>query len=169
MDRRIGASEEDVLVTQSNLASTYQELGQFEKVMCLRRDVYFGSLRLEGKESNDTLLEANNYALSLVRLQRFEETKALLRKTMPVARDVLGESHDVTLRIRWTYACALIDDPGATLDDLREAVGTLEAVAKLWKRVMGERHPEMAKVQSALATVREKLADARVSESKPPP
>ena len=57
----------------------------------------------------------------------------------------------------------------ATLDDLREAVGTLEAVAKLWKRVMGERHPEMAKVQSALATVREKLADARASESKPPP
>jgi hypothetical protein len=82
---------------------------------------------------------------------------------------VVVESHDVTLRIRWTYACALIDDPGATLDDLREAVGTLEAVAKLWKRVMGERHPEMAKVQSALATVREKLADARASESKPPP
>ena len=62
----------------------------------------------------------------LQNLERFEEAKALLRKTMPVARRVLGESHELTLRMRWIYAKALYLDPGATLDDLREAVTTLE-------------------------------------------
>ena len=45
----------------------------------------------------------------------------------------------------------------ATLDDLVEAVETLEAVAKLWKRVMGERHPETPAVLEALKVAREKL------------
>ena len=32
----------------------------------------------------------------------------------------------LTLKMRWIYAKALYKDPGATLDDLREAVTTLE-------------------------------------------
>ena len=63
---------------------------------------------------------------------------------------------------RWNYALALNRDDGATLDDLRESSETLEAVAKSWKRVYGDLHPETRNVQSALATAREKLADARV-------
>ncbi len=46
--------------------------------------------------------------------------------SIPVARRVLGESHELTLRIRLGYAQTLYGDPGATLDDLREAVTTLE-------------------------------------------
>ncbi len=57
----------------------------------------------------------------------------------------------------------------ATVDDLREAVTTLESVAISNKRILGASHPETQKVQNALATAREKLADARASEAKPPP
>ena len=67
---------------------------------------------------------------------------------------------------------ALYNDKGATLDNLREAVETLDSVAKSWKRVFGESHPETPRVQNALATAREKLADARAAasnKSKPPP
>jgi hypothetical protein len=45
----------------------------------------------------------------------------------------------------------------ATIDDLVEAVETLESVAKSWKRVMGERHPETVKVLNASKSAREKL------------
>jgi hypothetical protein len=48
----------------------------------------------------------------------------------------------------------------------------LETVSPVWKRVFGESHPETPKVQSALATVCEKLAAARAAataESKTPP
>ena len=48
-------------------------------------------------------------------------------------------------------------DTGATVDDVAEAVETLDSVAKSWKRLMGERHPETAKVRSALKAKREKL------------
>ena len=97
---------------------------------------------------------SNNYALSLIDLQRFEEAKSLLRKTMPVARRVLGESNDVTLRMRWNYADVLYQDPGATLDDLREAVTTLEDVALIARRVLGGAHPVTAGIEAGLREAR---------------
>ena len=113
--------------------------------------------------------KANNYAASLSRLQRYEEAKALFRKTMPVARRVLGESNELTLKMRWCYALALYRDSGATLDDLHEAVSTLEETERLWTRVFGAAHPETPRVQGALEFAREELARAGASESKPPP
>ena len=79
---------------------------------------------------------------------------------MPVARRNLGEGHRHTLKTRLIYAEALYKDDAATLDDLRESVETLEAVAKSWKRVYGDLHPETRNVQSALATARNKLVHA---------
>ena len=98
------------------------------------------------------------YATSLCHLQRFEEAKAMFRKTVPVARRVLGESDDLTLKMRWTYAMALYKDPDTTLGDLREAVETLESVAPVWTRIFGEAHPETPSVQRALEDAREALA-----------
>ena len=73
--------------------------------------------------------------------KRFEEAKSLLCKTIPVARRVLGESHEVTLKLRLIYAVALYKDDGATLDDLREAVTTLVEIGRIARRVLGGAHP----------------------------
>ena len=70
----------------------------------------------------------------------------MLRKTMPVARRVLGENHDRTLKMRTTYARALYRDPGATLDDLREAVTTLEEHERTARRVLGNAHPTVVQI-----------------------
>ena len=64
-----------------------------------------------------------------------------MRKTMPVARRVLGESHELTLKMRSIYAQALCLDTSATLDDLREAVTTLEDAVQIARRVFGSTHP----------------------------
>ena len=135
----------------------------------MRREVYSGWLRLKGEEDPTTLIEAYNYANSLLYLQGFKEAKKLMRRTIPVARRVLGENHEMPLRMRWQYVISLHDDDCATLADHREAVETLDSVAKSWKRVFGESHPETPRVQNALATAREKLARAAASESQPPP
>ena len=82
-----------------------------------------------------------NYASSLTSLERFKEARSLMRKTMPVARRVLGESHELTLKLRRNYALALYHDPGATLDDLREAVTTLVETERIARRVFGGAHP----------------------------
>ena len=41
---------------------------------------------------------------------------------------------------QWAYAIALYQDAGATLDDLREAVTTLEDTARIARRVFGGAH-----------------------------
>ncbi len=169
LKRRLGASAESILVVQCNLSNTYYNLGRLELAIQMKRDVYFGYLRLFGEESKRTILTADNYAIALARLKLFEEAKSLLRKTMPVARRVLGESHHSTLSMRWVYAKALYED-ASTLDDLCEAVTTLESVANSHKRVLGESHPETPKIQGVLADARNRLARAvAASESKPPP
>jgi len=155
--RRLGASEEAILTTQGNLAIAYQHVGRFEEALRVTRDVYHGYSRLLGNEYGDTLRLANNYASSLVCVKRFEEAKALLREMMPVARRVLGEDDRLTLKMRWNYAKALFKAPSATLDDLREAVTTLEDVGRIARRVLGTAHPLTQSIELHLRTSRDAL------------
>jgi len=165
MERRLGASEYNILVMQGNLAMTYARLGRVEQALQIERDIYRGRLKLNGEEHEDTLTAANNYANSLVYLRRFEEAKALLRKMIPVARRVLGERNQTTLMTRWNYAVALCKDDGATLDDLREGVTMLEDADRVARRVLGGLNPVAAGIQKNLQAVRAALAAARKGES----
>ena len=78
-----------------------------------------------------------------------------------MARRVLGESNDVTLRMRWNYADALYQDPGATLDDLREAVTTLEEIEPTARRVLGGAHPLTVGIDESLRKPRALLCVGR--------
>ena len=162
--RRLGDSERNILVVQGNLTNTYHKLGRFEEALSMERDIYSGRLKLLGEEHLQTLSAAANYAMTLKDLERFEEAKELFRKTLPVARRVLGETNILTLRMPWSYARALYLDASATLDDLREAVETLESVTRVWTRVFGEAHPETPRVQESLKQARAALA-ARAAAS----
>ena len=108
----------------------------------------------------------NNYANTLIGLKRFEEAKALLRKTIPVARRVLGKSYDPTLKMRCVYGFALYQDPAVTLDDFREAVETLEDAARIARRVLGGAHPTTEGIELALGDARAAL---RARQTPPPP
>ncbi len=156
--RRIGASELRLLVTQGNLAATYVELGHLEKALSMERDVYSSYLKLHGDEHPKTLQAGSNYASSLVNLQHYQEAKALLRKTLPMARRVLGENDHLTLQMRWNYAEALYEDPAATLDDLREAVTTLEDATRIARQVLGGAHPYTKNFENDLRHAQAKLS-----------
>ena len=132
----------------------------------MQRDVYSGFWKLLGEEHAHTLIAGSNYASSLVDRERFEEAKALLRKMIPVARRVLGESSEITLRLRWTYAQSLYSDPDATLDDLREAVTTIKETERTARRVFGGAHPVTTGIEGALRDAR---ATLRARETPPPP
>ena len=157
MMRRLNAPEESILITLGNLAVTYQALGRFDEALYLKRDVYFGTVKLLGEEHSETLIEAGNYAYCLLSLQRFDEAKSLLRKKIPVARRVLGESDEITIRVRTVYARVLYKDDGATLDDLREAVTTLEEVEPIARRVLGGAHPLTGGIEKSLQIARAAL------------
>ena len=76
---------------------------------------------------------------------------------MPVARRALGESDEITLKMRWMYARALYRDSGATLDDLRKAVTTLEDTDRIARRVFGGAHPLTKNVEGSLRDARAAL------------
>ena len=88
----------------------------------------------------------------------------MLRKTIPVARRVLGDSHVTTLHLRKVYARVLYSDPAATLDDLREAVTTLDDVATTTRRVLGSAHPKTGAIERSLQRAQAALA-ARETQS----
>jgi hypothetical protein len=134
----------------------------------LRRDTYSGLLKIRGEGHPETVGEANNYAILLLSLKRYAEAKSLLRKTIPVARGSHGENHDDLLRTRGIYANALLNDPGATLDDLREAVKTLEEMAPIARRVLGSAHPTVRSTEMGLRVARDALR-AREATRAPPP
>ena len=59
--------------------------------------------------------------------------------------------------MRWTYAEALYSDPGATLDDVREAVTTLEDTERTARRVLGGAHPITTQIEESLRKARAAL------------
>ena len=59
--------------------------------------------------------------------------------------------------MRSNYATALYRDSGATLDDLREAVATLEDVAPTARRVLGGTHPTTMDIETCLRNARAAL------------
>ena len=69
-------------------------------------------------------------------------------------------------RMRWNYAHSLCMDPAATLDDLREAVTTLEDAERIARRVLGGAHPLTAEIEDQL---RYAQAALRAHETPPPP
>ena len=98
-----------------------------------------------------------NNANMLVDLERFEEAKSLLCKSMPAARRVLGEGNLITLWFMSTYAESLYKDNGATLDDFREAVTTLEDTERIARRVLGSAPPTTLRVEDSLRNSRAAL------------
>ena len=73
------------------------------------------------------------------------------------ARRVLGDNNRLTLQMRSTSAAALCNDPGATLEDLREAVTILEDAERIARRVFGA-HPVTAGIEEVLESVRAELS-----------
>ena len=141
----------------SNLANSYAALGRHESALRIEREVYAERMKLNGEEHRETLAAANNYAASLINLERYVEAKSLLRKTIPVERRILGDNDRLAFQMRKAYAQALYKDDGATVDDLREAVTTLEEIEPIARRVFGGAHPMTRGIEGNLQVVRDAL------------
>jgi hypothetical protein len=68
--------------------------------------------------------------------------------------------------MRTLYAQALYKDASATLDDLREAVTTLEEIERIARRVLGGAHPLTTDFERDLQKARAAL---RARETPSPP
>ena len=67
---------------------------------------------------------------------------------------VKGTTRRVVVKMQCVYAQSLYKDDDATIDDLREAVTTLEDTARTARRVLGGEHPTVSAMECALRNAR---------------
>ena len=82
---------------------------------------------------------------------------------MAVLRSCVG--HILTLKMRKVYAKALYFDDAATLDDLHEAVTTLEDTERTARRVFGGAHPLTSAIEGDMRSARAALRAREAGES----
>ena len=69
--------------------------------------------------------------------------------------------------MRMNFAAVLYEDTGATLDDVREAVTTLEDLAPITRRVLGCTHPTVGLIELSLRKARATLLRVRAMALSP--
>ena len=90
-------------------------------------------------------MRRHNYGSLEFRLARpLSESRRIRISRIPISRGL-------------NYATALYNDDSATLDDLLEAVTTLEETERMARRVFGGTHPLTTQMEQALREVREGL------------
>ena len=149
MQRRLGASEGAKLVTQGNLAASYQSIGRHEEALRMCREIHAARSRLQGPRDGETLLAASNLSDQLITMRLCAEAKQFLSEQIPLALEALGPDDDNVLRMRWRYAFVLRNEGNYT-----EAVAILEDVEQRCRRIFGISHPLTAHIQHALERVR---------------
>ena len=101
-------------------------------------------------------MAANNYAMTLLDLERFKEAKRVLRHTIPVARRALGAEHALTLSLREDLSRATLDGDSSA-EEKREALQMLKDTVAVMRRVMGPAHPDTLHAQGELERYHEEF------------
>ena len=78
------------------------------------------------------------------------------------------EPYGARVRVRSGHARTLYEDDSASLDDLREAVATLEEIEPTARRVLGAVHPTAVDIERSLRLVRRAIA-AGEAAARPEP
>ena len=106
-----------------------------------------------------TLRAANNYAMLLSTLRRFEEAKRVLGKVAFVARRVLGAEHALSLSLREDLSRATLDGDSSG-NEKRQALQMLEDTVVVMRRVLGPAHPDVLRAQRKLEGYRKEIPPA---------
>ena len=120
LNRRYWSHDEGAVIgAQANLASCLDDMGQHNKALVLKREIYTRTVAACGGSDENSLMAGSNLAISLGMAGLLDQSKTLVRdQLLPVARRSLGSDHDVTLRLSQSLATAL-QNGYRTREDLR--------------------------------------------------
>ena len=143
--RRFGRGELITLNQRINISCCLDELGRTEEALVImHRDVLAKMRSLCGPEDPETIKQAISVSLMLSKLGRYAEMADFVRPETALARRVLGDEHEITLRLRYHYAQGRLEGAAATgisLADFAEAKADIEDVHLRTKRIFGASHP----------------------------
>ena len=145
-----------MLITKGNIASMHHELGRYDQVLSTTREIYAGFKKLYGNCHSRTLQAAYNLAISLNRLEKYAETKSLLRGPISDAQRTFGNDNPLTLNLRSVLADTLGCLGG--IDNMRAAVVMREDVYNRTRQIFGPLHPITQRRQGRAEQFRAALA-----------
>ena len=152
-------SEDNMPVIQGNLANSYAKLGPpMRPCPCERAMIP----KLYGEEHKDSIVDAFNYASTFSSYVSKKSSRCCARR-FPWRYAFSGRTMK-SLTLQWNYG-ELCEDPGSTLDDLREAVTTLEDAERIARRVFGRAHPTTARMGGHLRYARAALRARETAET----
>ncbi|CAH0373058.1 unnamed protein product [Pelagomonas calceolata] len=141
-----------VLNVQNTLASLYGQQGRHEEELSLRRKNYPLLKLIEGANSQNALISANNLGLCLHQRGRHAAAREALREPLADARRTFGEDHSITLNLRETTADATSGLGGEA--NLRETIAIYEDLVTRSRRVLGTSHPTTQQREQCLREFR---------------
>jgi eukaryotic-like serine/threonine-protein kinase len=157
--RLLGEGHQEVSTTQSNLGSLLFRQGEFAEAEALFRDALATRRQLQG-EHPDVVSIMNSLAITLQRLERFDEAEPLLRECLSITQRLLGHDHMEVARGMNNLAVFLW-----RTGEYAEADSLLRAALVINRRTLGESNPEVASNLLNLALV---LRDQqRYAEAEP--
>ena len=119
----------------------------------------FVSHRIEQIEAPRGLRRRQRYlASSLIDDEHFAEARTLINETLPIARRVYGDAHDLTLGHRYMLPRSIVLNPDATQENLRVAKGELEDLLPTTRRIFGNSHPRVELVRNLLEGANQRLS-----------
>ena len=112
-----------------------------------------------GPESPSALSAASSLVNSLIEDNNFAEAKALISETLPIARRVYGDAHDITLGLRYKIPHSIVLNPDATRKDLHGAKEELEDLLRTTRRIFGNSHPRVQLVRDLIGAANHRLSN----------
>ena len=103
-------------------------------------------------------MDTINLASSLIDDGHFAEARKLINETLPIARRVCGDAHDLTLGHRYILPRSIVLNPDATQENLRVAKGELEDLLPTTRRIFGNSHPRVELVRNLLDMANRRLS-----------
>lgn len=85
-----GDTHNDVLLTKSQLASTYSFMGQHEEAESIKSEVLDLRLKIKGKGHHVTLRCMSSLGMTLVELGRPSEAELLIFESFALQKELLG-------------------------------------------------------------------------------
>ena len=166
LERITGRQSEETIAALGGLGQTYGFAGQPAAAVPLLAEAYRRADRALG-DSDDTMIQANNYAAVLRELGSFREAEPLDRRALAWRDKALGPAHASTLTSAKNLALDLIG-----LGRIAEAMELYGRVVATLERTRGRDHPQTMALRrerdmlamleggaSADGTAFEKLAD----------
>ena len=162
------AKQANILGAQGMIVRIMANLGRLEEAVELQREVFAGSIELDGLEHKDTIYQGSVLVVALLKVNRVAESQELADEILTVA-EFLHEDDWVMISLKMAYCRTIYADDAATVEELTAVVTDLDELRQRSQRVFGAGHSTTTKIQSHLTEAREKLDGARGEPAPPPP